>query len=300
MKTVYKSKLLRLVLTLTALVMLLTCLTTGAMAETATQWITNAGHESLVNVISNTEFELIGTKSLPTELFSYDPANTNVSTDISTTDISFSVSIEPGTEEHGDFYGIFVLRISDPSVGIWGPANSGVSLQFNKGQVILRRWSRGVIDTEHVQTLPLDILDGEAHEVNIKVEEYTVTATVDGESVSVEYAFIPSAGGYQFMAYNGKVKISGFEDGTAYEAPPATEPPTTPQNPTTPPATNPLPSTPTATDPVQTDPAATDPTSGSTDGEADNSLYIIIAVVAVVVCAGIGLGYYFLVVKKKK
>lgn len=45
-----------------------------------------------------------------------------------------------------------------------------------------------------------------------------MTATVDGESISATYNFIPSAGGYQVMAYNSTVKISEFDDGTTASA----------------------------------------------------------------------------------
>lgn len=303
MKNVCTSKCRRTAVALIALVVLVSCLSAVVAADTATQWTTNAGHEPLVNVISNTNFEILNTTGMPTELFSYDTATTNVNSSIETSDISFTISIDPGEKDHGDFYGIFVMRISDPSSGIWGPSNSGLSLQFNKGKIILRRWSRGIIDTEKEQSLELDILDGEPHQVNIKVEEYKVTATVDDQTLTAEYAFLPSAGGYQFMAYNSKVTIAEFEDGTTAYVPPATEPSV--PTPTNPLPTNPLPTDPTPTQPQNPNPPAGNPTTpGDVDdpsGEPDgNSLYVIIAVVVVAVCVGIGAGYYLLVVRKKK
>lgn len=300
MKQARSKTLLRILVAVFALAMLFGCMTGVAMAATSTQWTTNAGKDSLVNNISNEEFAIIGPRNNPTEFFSYDAATTDVNANISTTDISFDIAIDAGTEAHGDFYGIFVFRISDPSSGIWGPTNAGLSVQFNSDIVQLRRWSRGIIDEEHVQTLQMNVVDGQTHHVSIDIDEYTVTVYVDDQSMTAEYAFIPGSGGYQFMAYNATVHVSNFEDGTTAGADPQpTDPQPTETQPTEtqPQETQPQP---TETQPQETQSQPTQSPDVTDPGESDDSLYITIAVVAVVVCVVIGLGYFLIVNKKKK
>ncbi len=297
---VKNKKLLRTIAALFVMALLVCSLATTSMAATSVEWVTNAGHESLVNVVSNTEFSLVGPANGQTELFSYDPATTNVNTNISTTDISFKVQVDTTADTHSDFYGLFVIRMADPSSGIWGPANAGVSFQIYRDKVELYRWSRAAIDTEKIQALELDIVDGQPHDVSIHVEEYTVTVTVDGQSMTAEYNFIPSSGGYQFMAYNATVHISEFDDGTTPSAPPATEPseqPTEPEKPTDPKPTESEP-----TEPAQpTTPEKPEPTepADTTDDDNNTTTYIIIAAAVVCLCVIVAI-VYFVVSRKKK
>lgn len=287
MKRKQSKKLLRAFLVLCAAMMLFGSIATSVMAETSVDWITNAGRETLVNKVSNTEFSVVGPRNTPTELFSFDAATTMPDTSISTTDISFQIAIDAGAEDHGDFYGIFVIRMTDPSCGIWAPTNSGVSLQFNRDKIELRRWSRGTIDSENMQVLPLSIIDGEKHAVSIHVEEYKVTVTVDDQTLTAEYNFLPSSGGYQFMAYNSTIHVSEFEDGTTPDAPVVTQP------------TEPQETKPTATVPQETKPTATEDPGKTETPDGNNNLYIIIAAGVVVLCVAVG-AVYFIVAKKKK
>lgn len=293
MKRKQSKKLLRAFLVICAVTMLIGSMATSAMADTSVEWTSNAGRESLTNRVSNTEFSVVGPRSAPTEFFSFDAATTMPDTSISTTDISFQIAIDAGAEDHGDFYGIFVIRMTDPSCGIWAPNNSGVSLQFNLDKIELRRWSRGTIDSENMQVLPLSIVDGEKHAVSIHVEEYKVTVTVDDQTLSAEYNFLPGSGGYQFMAYNSTIHISEFDDGTTSSAP--VEP-----QPSEPPETQPVkPTEPAATEPQETKPAATVDPGKTETPDGNGSLYIIIAAGVVVLCVVVG-AVYFIITKKKK
>lgn len=308
MKKRGKMKTLLLVLSICVLA---ASMTMTSFAATSTEWTTNAGREALIRQTSNTEFEVIGTASQPTEIFSYDSEVTNIKSDISTTDISFKINISNPGADHGDFYAIFVVRIADPSSGIWGPSNSGISLQFNKGSMELRRWTKGMVDTEKVQVLQKDFVDGNTHDINIKIDGNTVTATADGESISATYAFVPSMGGYQAMAYNATVKISEFDDGTTPSA--GTQTPSTgtetPSTGTETPSTETeTPSTETETPSTVTDETLTDIEDTDDYNEEDvtdvekesgNTTYIIIAAVVVLLCVAGGLAYYFLIFKKK-
>lgn len=279
----------RLLIPLLTVGMLVFSITLPTYAATSVEWTGNAAQQSLVNIISETEFECIASRTQQTQVFSYDASITAPRTDISTTDISFKITISDPGEEHGDFYATVGTRMASPQDGIWGPANSGICIHFYKGRAELRRWSNGGFDEGNAQTIEQDFVDGQPHDVSININDKTVTATIDGQSMTATYSVIPAAGGYQVMAFNSRIRISEFDDGTVpNESEPEPEPEPQPE-----PEPEPEPE-------VKHE---QEPEIKSDEGEgilSGNVLYIGIAVIVVLLCAGGGTAYYFLVYKKKK
>ena len=290
--------------------MLTICVFTSFMAlpssaASSTDWTANAPQLSLFKKTSTSEFEVLGSGSQPVAAFSYDAANTTTKTDISTTDISFKLTIAEAGEGHNDFYALFALRMKDPSVGSWGPGNACITLQFNSSKIELRRWSNGAFDEANLQTLELDTIDGKEHDVNIKITDKTVTATVDGQSISATYTVLPSSGGYQFMAYKSHVKISGFDDGAQGQVTPPTQAPDATGTPTEAPesssAQTTIGSTSSAGSSVssKTEASSAATSAPGADSGSGSLVWIFVTVVVVLLCVGGGLAYYFLVYKKK-
>lgn len=283
----------------------------SASAASSTDWTANAAQSSLFKKNSSSDFEILGVGSQPVAALSYDPSITAAKTDISTTKISFQITISDAEAGHNDFYALFALRMRDPSMGVWGSSNAGITLQFNAGKVELRRWTNGVFDESSLQSMEVDIIDGKKHDVTVKIEDKTITATVDEQSISASYAVIPAAGGYQVMAYKSKVKIAGFDDGAKPSSAPAsseslqaTSSESLQVTSSEIPASSVTVSSQTQgqTSSILTSPVEAGSSNLSAlEGEASSGswVWILVTVVVVLLCVGGGLAYYFLIFKKK-
>ena len=275
----------------------------SASAASSTDWTANAAQSSLFKKNSSSDFEILGVGSQPVAALSYDPSTTASKTDISTTKISFQIKISDAEAGHNDFYALFALRMRDPSMGVWGPSNAGITLQFNSGKVELRRWTNGVFDESSLQSMEVDIIDGKKHDVTVKIEDKTITATVDEKSISASYAAIPAAGGYQVMAYKAKVKIAGFDDGAKPSSAPASSESLQVTSSELPASSVTVSSqTQGQTSSILTSPVEAGSSNLSTlGGEASSGswVWILVTVVVVLLCVGGGLAYYFLIFKKK-
>lgn len=275
----------------------------SASAASSTDWTANAAQSSLFKKNSSSDFEILGVGSQPVAALSYDPSTTASKTDISTTKISFQITISDAEAGHNDFYALFALRMRDPSMGVWGPSNAGITLQFNSGKVELRRWTNGVFDESSLQSMEVDIIDGKKHDVTVKIEDKTITATVDEKSISASYAAIPAAGGYQVMAYKAKVKIASFDDGAKPSSAPASSESLQVTSSEIPASSVTVSSqTQGQTSSILTSPVEAGSSNLSTlGGEASSGswVWILVTVVVVLLCVGGGLAYYFLIFKKK-
>lgn len=275
----------------------------SASAASSTDWTANAAQSSLFKKNSSSDFEILGVGSQPVAALSYDPSTTASKTDISTTKISFQITISDAEAGHNDFYALFALRMRDPSMGVWGSSNAGITLQFNSGKVELRRWTNGVFDESSLQSMEVDIIDGKKHDVTVKIEDKTITATVDEQSISASYAVIPAAGGYQVMAYKSKVKIAGFDDGAKPSSAPASSESLQVTSSEIPASSVTVSSqTQGQTSSILTSPVEAGSSNLSAlEGEASSGswVWILVTVVVVLLCVGGGLAYYFLIFKKK-
>lgn len=307
-------------------------------AASTVEWATNAATEPLFSKISASEISITGKTSQPVPAFSYEAETTAPRTDFDSTDISFNLTIAEAKESHTDFHAMFTFRTKEPQNGIWGPANSGLSLAFEKERAVLRRWSMGAFDTEHEQQLAVSTTDGKPHQVKIKISGKTVAVSIDGKTMSVTFTTLPSTGGFQFSAYRAKVSVSGFDNTTPVTIPasstsdkaPSTSNSTTPANSTAP--SNNTSADSNKAESVNAVVSAAEQTSDSEEPSSEilesseaevskttdissenaadasspkekksgNGILIFITIAVVLVCVGGALAYYFLVYKKKQ